>query len=363
MGIALVVVGVSWLLAASIKALWLKAIEVPLAGWLRSLLSTGVRVSAAGLVTVTRVFLADPKLSAADASHLDLAFWLALAGGGLWELAGAVSKSRRERELAKSAFLSSVIFHFEKAENQKRTDIEKAQAKRDGPAQTISHVREVLDPATHTAWLLDSITAFYHSRAKQAESANESLDFRVALFEDQDSVLLPCYSFSLQGLKRNCLISPQKCPERFRLDNTVNPSCAVRCLQTQTPIIVDDGRRRRHRGFFLDETQSARLISLVAYPIIKKKDGQVVYRGALVVDTQVAGFFRKSDKEDILAFLRQIESRLYLQDVMRDLLAVPSSEVDHGQQKPRREKKKESGTGAEGGHAAPQPEPEQSQST
>jgi len=309
----LAVIAAGCLLATSSYRVWEKVSEVRVSSAITSFSASLVRALIAAILASTRALLATPGRPDGVQKHLEGAFWVAVGAGVGWELAAAIAKARKEKLVATSRYYASIIAHFVEAENRKRQRVETARASIDEKVG-LPAIKKALDPGGQIAWLLDSIAVYYARRAglEDMEAQEVEKNFRVALFEVRDGSLAVTYSFSLRGRQRSCLEDLSEYQERFRLDNKSNPSCAVKCIQDGKLVIVEDGKKVR--DFYLHPRQSNHLLSLVAYPIMTFRGGAATYGGAIVVDTEIAKFFRESDRKKIEFFFRQVEARINLED-------------------------------------------------
>jgi hypothetical protein len=146
-------------------------------------------------------------------------------------------------------------------------------------------------------------------------------NFRIGLYAEQNGLLLPLDAFDLNTRSHEPFSSYRKHADRFRLDNDVNPSHAVRCVREARLLIVPDCANHPMFQYFNDQQRNY-LRSMVAYPLPDFcPDGINPVLAALLIDTDVAGFFQERDSQIMQIYLKEFAVRLALEYTIRGLTA------------------------------------------
>ncbi len=127
---------------------------------------------------------------------------------------------------------------------------------------------------------------------------------------------MPLEAFDLATKSHEPFSSYEKHAERFRLDNAQNASHAVRCIHEGRVLIVADCGAEA--GFYFHDKQQHYLRSMVAYPIVGFcPDGVTPASAAILIDTDIAGFFNEDDREMLELLLREFVTRIDLEYAVR----------------------------------------------
>lgn len=144
-------------------------------------------------------------------------------------------------------------------------------------------------------------------------AAAQVLKFRIGLYVENRGFLEPLVGIDISNRGYDPFSSFKQHRERFRLDNTLNPSKAVQCVVEHLPIIVPDTLADPDFEFF-EGSQSNYLRSMIAYPIegIKGLNGKTC-KAAIVVDVPCSGFFKVEDAELLGLVIDEFGIRLALE--------------------------------------------------
>ena len=213
---------------------------------------------------------------------------------------------RQYRRLTRSASRLATLAS-EKFQRIRRAVMANPDAKPSLPA-----ARNALDPDTQIVALLEALTATLADDAIEGVSASDQ-NFRVGLYAEQDGFLVPIDAFDMSNRRHDPFRSYEQHAWRFSLANFENPSHAVKCLRESRMLIVSD-RVTDEQFEFFDEAQRAYLLSMVAYPLYNFcRDGVALSRAVLLIDTDVANYFREEDRRMLEFRLKQFACRIELE--------------------------------------------------
>ncbi len=186
---------------------------------------------------------------------------------------------------------------------------------------SVTRIRTALTPVTHLEDLLLKLAIYFSAREHDEPSVTRN--FRVGLYAVRGEVIEPVYAVNLNNPNFDVFTSYRRHRQAFRLDETDRPSHITRCIRQRRTLIVEDCETAAAAGefaFFHDD-QRGYLRSMVTYYLdgICGKDG-IMMLGALVVDTDAAGFFRESDRDSLEFCLREFGSRVKLELMLFALL-------------------------------------------
>jgi hypothetical protein len=185
----------------------------------------------------------------------------------------------------------------------------------------IQRAREGLDPEGQIAIILERMADFLHQQLPPREQSTRQ-NFRIGLYVDRDGVMKPLDGFDFHAKKHDPFTSYLDHEARFRVDNQTNPAHVVKCVQERRLLIVPDCAREAGFQHF-NEEQKTYLKSLAAYPIIPfRQSARAERAAALVVDTDVAGFFQEEQREAMDFVMQEFGARLSLEDMIQKLLAL-----------------------------------------
>lgn len=261
---------------------------------------------------------------------------LVIAGLGylFWEIAGAVgdhkfklakeiTASEHKEELAEltqdrddaefqSMRLGWLLTHLRKLVNVKRQRVRGVVQQTAAARASIQQVRAGLDPREQIQVLLECLASLFHLHALHEDGSRHNQNFRVGLFAEQDGRLVPLATFALVSRSHDPFSSYAKHADRYRLDTDTDPAHAVRCVREGRTLIVADCANEP--GFFFHDRQANYLRSMIAHPLTGFcPDGFTPTRAALLVDTDVADFFKEEDREMLELLLSEFVARLDLE--------------------------------------------------
>jgi hypothetical protein len=180
-----------------------------------------------------------------------------------------------------------------------------------GPGRTIQHARDGLAPAEQVQILLEWLASLFRMQAMNEDGSRHNQNFRVGLFAEREGRLVPLAAFDLVTRSHAPFSSYEQHVDRYRLDTTA-PSLAVRCVVAGQTLIVPDCAAVP--GFFFHARQANYLRSMVARPLANFcEDGITPTRAALLIDTDVAGFFQEDDREMLEILLTEFVARIDLE--------------------------------------------------
>ncbi len=184
---------------------------------------------------------------------------------------------------------------------------------------SIQQVREGLDSEGQIRTVLESLAGLFRLDVMSTGGTIRQ-NFRVGLYVEEAGRLEPREAFDLATKSHTPFASPRTQPELFRLEPVAGPSHAVRCVLEGRTLIVSDCATESGFGYF-GEAQRTYLRSMVAYPLIDcRPDGIHVARAALLIDTNVAGYFREEDRELIESRISEFALRIELGYAIRALI-------------------------------------------
>ncbi len=265
---------------------------------------------------------------------------IAVSGYLLWEFAGAIgdhkykaakdrAKSEYEQEIEtltqdredavrQSIWLRRVMSHLRILANEKLQRVKRTVQQSTAARGSLSETRNALAPSEQIKVILENLASLLHIEVASSRG-NYEQNFRVGLYAELNGVLTPIDAFDLKTRSHDPFISFERHCDRFRLDNTTNPSHAVRCVLEGRMLIVPDCANHPIFQFFHDQ-QKNYLRSLVAFPLPDfSPDGGVRVRAALLLDTDVAGYFQEKDAESIRIYLEEFAVRLAIEYAIRGL--------------------------------------------
>ncbi len=185
----------------------------------------------------------------------------------------------------------------------------------------ISQIRSALTPHPHLGDLLQNLAVFYQNQLPGGSGENRN--FRVGVYLNVDGIMTPVQGVSLNDSSYTPFRSYQAHQSAYRLAASENPSHVVICVRQRRMIIVEDCAKAAEEGdfFFFTEDQRSYLRSMVAFFLgdVSRENGTMA-EGALVIDTEAAGFFKESDRDSIEFCLREFAARLRLEMLLIALL-------------------------------------------
>jgi hypothetical protein len=135
--------------------------------------------------------------------------------------------------------------------------------------------------------------------------------------------MTPVQAISLNDSSYTPFKSHEASQPAFRTDAQQNASHVVLCVREKRMIVVEDCAAAADKGefHFFREAQRTYLRSMVAYYIgaVCLEDGTIT-EGALVVDTEAAGFFKESERDSLEFCFREFGARLRLEMLLIALL-------------------------------------------
>ncbi len=268
---------------------------------------------------------------------------VAVVGYMLWELAGVIGdskyKSAKEKKAAEyevevetltqdrddAAFeatrLKWLLTHLRETVSHKVQRVRRAVEEASGTRASVQQAREGLAPEEQIRIILESLAALFRIEVIST-GGSIAQNFRVGLYVEEDGRLSPRDAFDLATKSHKPFASPQTHPERFRLDTPTGTSHAVRCVREGQTLIVPDCASEPGFEYFGD-VQRNYLRSMVAYPLADcRPEGIVLVRAALLIDTDVAGYFREEDRAMIESRIREFVVRIDLEHAIRGLTSL-----------------------------------------
>lgn len=186
---------------------------------------------------------------------------------------------------------------------------------------TVEKVRNALKPSEHLNDLLESI-GYLFSAETNNDQANP-VNFRVGVYLNISGKVRPIAGIDLAEPGYSPFVSFEKYPVYFRMDNRVNQSNVVKCIQSEKTIIVGDCQHSALSSQFsiYHEAQNNYLKSMVAYFLGKCLDDDAnVTTGCIAVDCNDPGFFDRIGKDRIYNLLESYSSRIKLELILVHLL-------------------------------------------
>jgi len=233
-----------------------------------------------------------------------------------------VDKDALTRAEQESESRTELLTVFRNAVSEKIKRLMRAMTKRkEKPSTTL--VRSVLTPDDHLGKLLERLAAFFSEQLPK--TAPSTTNFRVGLYVDRTGTMAPLSSVNLNNPSYDVFTSYREHQQSFRLDCADRPSHAVKCVNTRQSIIIEDCEAAAAVGEFdfFTENQRSYLRSLLAYYLgeVICDDGTTTM-AALVIDTDLAGYFRKSERESLEFCLREFAARIKLELLLQALLTA-----------------------------------------
>jgi hypothetical protein len=265
---------------------------------------------------------------------------VAIAGFLLWEFVGAVGdhkyKAAKEKKKAEveqeiealaqdkddamqqSLRLGRMVTHLRRLVDEKLQRVKQVVRESTATRGSLPETRRALDPQYQIGVILETLASLLRIEVISAGGHHDQ-NFRIGLYAEKDGQLAPIDAFDLKTYRHDPFTSFRAHADYFRLDNTQSPSQAVRCVREGRMLIVPDCAN--HPGFqFFHPQQQNYLRSMVAYPLPDfSPDGSTPVRAALLIDTDVAGYFQEEDEELIAICLREFAARIELEYAIRGL--------------------------------------------
>ena len=228
-----------------------------------------------------------------------------------------LAQSRDDAEV-EAARLEWLLAHLREPVSHELQRVRRVVAHTEGSRVSIQQVREGLDSEAQIRTILESLTGLYRFDVNSTGGTIQQ-NFRVGLYVEEAGRLVPRDAFDLGTKSHTPFLSPRTHPEHFRLDTEAAPSHAVRCVREGRTLIVSDCKKEPAFEYF-GEVQESYLCSMVAYPLRDcRPDGVNVARAALLIDTNVAGYFREEDREVIESRIDEFALRIELEYAIRVL--------------------------------------------
>ncbi len=227
--------------------------------------------------------------------------------------------------------LNWLITHLRRPVNEKRQRISHmiAQAGAAGRA-SVQQARRGLAPEDQVHILLEMIAAFFSLEAVNRDPKRHNQNFRVGLFAEKHGRLELIDAFDLVTRSHRPFSSYQNLADRYRLDNVINPSHAVRCVREGQTLIVPDCETEPDFEYF-NERQRSYLKSMVAFPLNGLcVNGTNPVAAALLIDTTEPGFFSKEDRDTIELVLGEFALRIGLEYAVRGLIEPTATQERSG---------------------------------
>jgi hypothetical protein len=275
-------------------------------------------------------------LGSAYAVGTDKGEWLAPAVAGLvclavWEVVGLladnrvkaterIDKSALDRAEIQSELRTKLLTVFRLAVDVKARRTRR-QIERQRQKVRITQVRAALTPEPHLGELLQGLAVFFQQQLPAGPGENRN--FRVGVYAERDGVMTPVQAISLNDSSYTPFKSYDANQAAFRIDAEEKPSHVVLCVREKRMIVVEDCAEAAGKGefHFFREAQRTYLQSIVAHYLgaVCHEDGTIT-EGALVVDTEAAGFFKESERDSLEFCLREFGARLRLELLLIALL-------------------------------------------
>jgi hypothetical protein len=187
---------------------------------------------------------------------------------------------------------------------------------------TISLVRTALTPEPHLQDLLVALAVFFKDELPDGQADNSN--FRVGVYMESNGVMTPVHGVELSNPGYNPFSSFQQHKDRFRLNpENPEPAHAVSCVLKKSMVIEEDCVEAAKQGkfSFFNDKQATYLRSMVAVFLghISNESGKMVAT-ALVVDTDVAGFFKEAERQSLVFCMREFSARIRLEMLLLGLI-------------------------------------------
>ena len=212
------------------------------------------------------------------------------------------------------------VFRFAVDDKARRV---RRQVERRGPKLKMPQILNALTPEPHLGELLQNLAVFFQQRLAAGEG--EHRNFRVGVYVNCAGVMTPVQAISLNDSSYTPFTSYEAHQTAFRLDAGRDPAHVVVCVRERRMIIVEDCAAAADRGafHFYDDSQRGYLRSMAAYFLgeVCQENGTIA-EGALVIDTEAAGFFRDAERDFLEFCLREFGARLRLEMLLIALLTT-----------------------------------------
>ena len=287
------------------------------------------RAVSAGSAVGSKLASPKPNLTGFDQPWV-ATILIAVLGYFLWELTGVIGDGRFKKKATEHAQeiealtqdledvelqvyrLGWLVTQLRELAHEKLQRVRRACVSADSNRVSIQKVREGLEPERQIRLILESLASLLRIEATLKQGGSGQ-NFRIGLFAEDSGFLVPVDAFDLATRSHEPFTSYQKYPVRFSVDNIENPSQAVRCVVEGRAIIVPDCANEASFDYFEDK-QRGYLRSMVAYPLVEFcRDGHTPVRAALLLDTNVAGYFREEDREMIEMRIKEFVVRIDLE--------------------------------------------------
>jgi hypothetical protein len=221
------------------------------------------------------------------------------------------------RKLTVASSLLGVLY---KAVGEKVRRLKKGIEQRGKNHPKLTYVKSALTPRPHLDDLLNALAAYF--RAQLPELEQQTKRFRVGVYVAKDGVMTPIHGISTHDPGYNPFTSFRKHQDNFRL-NATNPAHVVQVVRKHTSIVVEDCIKAEAEGafFFYSPEQKTYLRSMVSYELGGVNlDCATIGEAALVVDTDVPGFFKPDDSDQIQYVLKEFGVRIKLELLLQVLV-------------------------------------------
>lgn len=236
-----------------------------------------------------------------------------------------VANQDREDAELQALRLNWLLTHLRQSVSEKRQRVRRVAQATTGARPSIQQAREGLAPEDQVHILLEYLASLFRYEATHHDRNRYNQNFRVGLFVERDGRLEPLGAFDLSTRDHEPFLSYAQHADRYRLNNDTNPSQAVRCVREGRTIIVPDCLEEPGFEFF-NERQRTYLRSMVAHPLTGFcPDGITPVSAALLVDTDVGGFFSEDDREMLELRLNEFAARIGLEYAIRGLTGSPAT--------------------------------------
>lgn len=235
----------------------------------------------------------------------------------------ALVKQDREDAVLGALRLNWLLTHIYKGVSGKHQRILRTMQVNADTRRSLQQAREGFSPNDQIHHLLELLTSLFHYEAVHHDRNRFNQNFRAGFFVERKGRLEPLSAFELRTYSHDPFSSYIQHADRYRLNNDVNPSHAVRCVREGRTIIVPDCLKEPGFKFF-NERQRSYLRSMVAHPLAGfRLDGTTPVSAALLVDTDVEGFFSEDDREMLEQRLREFAARISLEYAIGELIGFP----------------------------------------
>lgn len=205
-----------------------------------------------------------------------------------------------------------LLTHLRELVKIKLQRVRRVATKTAGTRASLQQAREGLAPKEQVRILLEWLASLFRLQAVHEDGNKHTQNFRIGLFVENNGQLVPQAAFDLATKSHDPFKSYSQHADRYHIDNYTNPSYAVRCIREGRMLIVEDCSAET--DFYFHEQQQNYLRSMVATPIVGFcPDGITPARAALLVDTDIAGFFAEDDREMLELLLSEFVARIDLE--------------------------------------------------